>query len=526
MVKRFLLALLACCCLVCPRLVAQSSLENADQIVDKISARERALVKDLGKYTPVAETYLQEFTRQGEEPEVVRDYYFLSLAKLGPKVDILAFRSTPRGKPVAHFVRSWLTAPLEYMPEGFAQMSHPNVDDLDRDHYRFTYVERQQLGDVDCLVFEVSPLQKSEGMYEGRIWVEERDYTIIRYKGGFLGASPSSGPRNDVRGHYLHFDTLRVKAGPGLWLPATVYTEETDYAYNWTPFGHLGHARLKAQTLFWSYDSSNTSRPEHQRRRADVRFQGTLQPLTSPGGLSEYPPERKAQDNVLAKLEEVGLLSPRGAADKPCESIASKLEVANDLHIRWAVECRELLTTRLEFLTVGHTIVISRGLMDVLPNEVSLAAVVALGLARIQLDIPIDKRYAYWDNLGFDPEDTFREMHFKTPSRFRNEVGNLAVQFLAKSPYRDSTALVHEFFAEAATKSVHLPDLFTANLGDSLLRYSDFFAKTRTHNELFVRQHRAKSLSGTKIDPWTDRLQAPEMISRDGQPFEVVPFVP
>ena len=188
--------------------VGQSSLDNADQIVDKISARERALIKSLGDYTPIAETYLQEFSL-GEERADVRDYYFLSLAKLGPRVDILPFRSVPRSKPIARFARSWLSASLEYMPEGFAQMAHPNVDDLDRYHYRFSFIQRERLGEVDCLVFDVSPLRKSEGMYEGRIWVETQDYTIIRYINGFL-------KRNDMRGHYLRFDTLRMNAEPGL----------------------------------------------------------------------------------------------------------------------------------------------------------------------------------------------------------------------------------------------------------------------------------------------------------------------
>ena len=65
-----------------------------------------------------------------------------------------------------------------------------------------------------------------------------------------------------------------------------------------------------------------------------------------------------------------------------------------------AVHCRILLTSPLESFTVGHTIVLSRGLIDVLPDEASLATMIAHELAHIVLSHPvIDTRFAFADRL-------------------------------------------------------------------------------------------------------------------------------
>ena len=54
----------------------------------------------------------------------------------------------------------------------------------------------------------------------GRIWVEDQDYNIVRANGTFTPGS--------AKGRYLHFDTWRLNLQPGIWLPAYIYSEESD----------------------------------------------------------------------------------------------------------------------------------------------------------------------------------------------------------------------------------------------------------------------------------------------------------
>ncbi len=87
--------------------------------------------------------------------------------------------------------------------------------------------------------------------------------------------------------------------------------------------------------------------------------------------------DRQAEDNVVDRLERLGLLAPEGEVDKVLETVVNNLEVTNNLDIQPEIRCRVLLTSTLESFTIGHTIVFSRGLIDVLPDEASLAMMVA-----------------------------------------------------------------------------------------------------------------------------------------------------
>ena len=98
--------------------------------------------------------------------------------------------------------------------------------------------------------------------------------------------------------------------------------------------------------------------------------------------------------------------------DKVLETVVNNLEVTNNLDIQPEIRCRVLLTSTLESFTIGHTIVFSRGLIDVLPDEASLATMVAHEVSHVVLGHRIDGQYAFFDRLLFDEKDTFRHFGF------------------------------------------------------------------------------------------------------------------
>ena len=76
----------------------------------------------------------------------------------------------------------------EFIPVGFAQMAVIDAKAFDRAHYDFKFVRREFLGEVRCLVFDVSPKPKTgNGRFIGRIWVEDQDYNIVRVNGTYSG---------------------------------------------------------------------------------------------------------------------------------------------------------------------------------------------------------------------------------------------------------------------------------------------------------------------------------------------------
>jgi len=79
------------------------------------------------------------------------------------------------------------------------------------------------------------------------------------------------------------------------------------------------------------------------------------------------------------------LIAPKGEVDKVLETVVNNLEVTNNIDVEPDVRCRVMTTTTLESFTVGHTIVLSRGLIDVLPDEASLATIIAHELSHAVL---------------------------------------------------------------------------------------------------------------------------------------------
>src|SRR5260370_25034411 len=109
-------------------------------------------------------------------------------------------------------------------------------------------------------------------------------------------------------------------------------------------------------------------------------------------------------------------MSPEGEVEKILETVVNNLEVTNHLDIDPEVNCRVLMTTTLESFTLGHTIVLSRGLIDVLPDEASLATVIAHELGHVVLAHRMDSSFAFFDQLLIDDKDTFRHFGFaRTP---------------------------------------------------------------------------------------------------------------
>ena len=70
------------------------------------------------------------------------------------------------------------------------------------------------------------------------------------------------------------------------------------------------------------------------------------------------------------------------------------------MNLERPLQSRILLTSPLESFTVGHTIVLSRGLIDVLPDEASLATMLAHELSHVALGHQlIDTKFSFADRL-------------------------------------------------------------------------------------------------------------------------------
>ncbi len=509
-----------------------------DEVVDRAISNEHMLVQKLKTTQPMVETYVQQQKPDSDLGSVPhRDFYFLARIDLTRGVDLASY--IPAASGLSGFFKSTIHPftnlfSLEFFPRGFAARMFVDSNGFDRAHYTFQYNRREFLGDVRCMVIDVKPRGDApkgrplEGRFEGRIWVEDRDYNVVRFE----------GTNGAMRAGYLHFDSWRVNGGPHLWLPAAIYTEETSF-----PTHTFGHVALRAQTRLWSYEPEKDQRQEAFTNLTVDIPQGVKDQSEQAADPSPVEAQRmwqlQAEDNIVERLQRAGLVSPIGEVDKVLDTVLNNLEVSNNLPaVDPPIRVRILLTTPLESMPVGHTIVVSRGLIDVLPNEACLAAVLAHELAHIMLGHSVNTQYAFADRLMFDDKATLKDI---AVARDRNEeaaADQKAMEILKKSPYNPNLRQVGLFLRMLSERSDEVPHLIKPLLGNRMadthrdLRLSGLMEIAPELQLRNTEQVAALPLgSRVVMNPWSDQLRmskarsVPLLSAKEKLPFQIAPFM-
>jgi hypothetical protein len=501
-----------------------------DQVVDRSIVREHALMDMLKTRTPLVETYLQNLkSDQKLGPVPSEDHYFLGRLDLGEAVDRRDYLSKDES-----FEKNLLGGvsklfKFEYKPMGFSWMIFADREDFDRGHYSFKYVRREFLGDVRCLVFDVTPKKDAgKGRFLGRIWVEDQDYNIVRLNGTY-----APRPKNAM---YFHMDSWRLNLIPGYWVPAYIYSEEGDFSY-----GAKDKMAFKAQSRIWGYDLKKGGKEDEL---TSLRVDSVKDETPSTTDASPLEAQRQwqqqAEDNVVERLQESGLVAPDGEVDKVLQTVVNNLIVTNNIDLPRPVRTRVMITSPLETFSVGNTIVVSRGLIDVLPDEASLAMVLSHELAHIVLGHNLGSKFAFNDRMLFSDESTYNNFGFRHNPDEETAADTKAMDLLKNSPYAQKLDVPSLFLKELSERAPSLNALLTAHLGNSftndkgqLVRLSALATTGPALDPNKLDQIAALPMGGrVKLNAWNDRVEltksAPVAITsaRDKMPFEVTPFFP
>jgi len=493
---------------------------TADQAIDRIIAREHDEIAVIRQYGPIVETYIQDMKPDAEMGIVpVRDHYFLGQAELAKGIVDDSMLDKKKSKIAGFNPFSHLEGSSTAVPHGFLQMVYIDADRFDRQHYQFTYVGREFLGEVRCAIFDVVPLPKAgKDSFYGRIWAEDQGFAIVRFN-GMLTSSGSEGTGNN-----LHFDSWRMNLQPNLWLPAFVYSQESELKSS-----SASSIRFKAQTRLWGYNLTSLNRP------VDFNQGAGLENSHGAGDLSPVQAERewqeRAESGVIDRLQRIGLLAPRGEVDKTLETVVNNLEVTNNLDVD--VHCRVMLTSTLETFSIGHTIVISRGLLDVLPDEASLAAVLAKELASIMITKPSTDQWGFSDTTLVTAGEALSRFSFKATPADVDMSNRKAVELLKNSPYKEKLGNASLFLKQLAAGSAALPSLIDARLGNGVALSAELQSLGPALQAGKLDQVAALPLGArVKVNPWDDKVELlrakPVALNsaREKMPFEVTPFHP
>lgn len=503
-----------------------------DDFVDSAILQEHRMIDLLRNFKPIIETYIQE---EQPDPALVTspkdDDYFLSRLDLsGNSLSTSSFVDEEHLKQ--RVKKKLLQHENPFSAAGFAQELFPDLEHFDRQNYTFEFVRWEILGEVRCAVVDVRPRENSaEHGFVGRIWVEDQDFNIVRFTGMHTSKAFSKPG--------FHFDSWRLNTLGIMWMPAYVYTEESN------PHDRSSHRLwFKAQTRIWGYDMAHAGDHREYAKPltdapawVDPKRHEASQDLSPANTLGQTT--YTWEDNVVERLQVAGLMAPDGKVDGILQTVVNNLMVTNNLDLA-AVRCRVLLTTPLESFVMGRTIVISRGLLDVLPNEATLAAVLAHELAHIVLghSVGAGAESLSGVTVPFSDLEIFAKLNFHFDPVQEADADRKGLELFSKSPYKDQLTNAGLFLKALRARSPQLPNLLHGRLsndfGSSHLVGMQPLANTGKNLQMDRIDQIAALPLGSRIvvDPWSDRIEMlkskPVRLesASEKMQFEVSPFFP
>jgi hypothetical protein len=178
-------------------------------------------------------------------------------------------------------------------------------------------------------------------------------------------------------------------------------------------------------------------------------------------------------------------------------------------------------------------------LIDVLPDEASLATMLAHELGHIVLGYRINSQFAFFDNILFDDKDVFRHFGFAGTPEEEQAADAKAAELLRNSPYKDQLGTAALFLQALADRSKDIPNLISPNLGDHVpinkamdVSAASMVSSAAPPGSAAAQVPVALPLGGrVKVDPWNDQIEmlkskpVGSVAEQEKMPFEITPFM-
>jgi hypothetical protein len=525
-----------------------SPAQNA--LIDRAIVREKTIIKTVKERAPLVEDYIQNMKPDpvlGQVPE--SDQHFLGRVEFKNVIGDNTYavnKETSQGTSGGKFgffknSMSYIgglgsSLRLNFHEAGFVQMLLMDSNGFDRQHYKFGYVRNDFLGNTPTAVFDVTPIseKKERGRFFGRIWIETRDGNVVRFNGSFAGSDKGYA-------EYYHFDSWRTNVQPDLWLPTSFYVEESD------PRSVSRTLKFKAINHIWGYvlkvppaDSANTSMDVVGATDVSNDAQDV-----SPLGAQRAWVEQ-AEDNVVERLFQAGLLDAPSEFDKTLEALAGNILAYNNITLSRPIRCRTLLTEPLESLAIGNTIVISKSLLDTTgvvtqdgaQQMGNLNAILAFQIAHIILAHRLDTKYAFNDRLLFPTTSVFNRIPMHHTDADNLAAAKKAMELLSAKELEGGQQYFGLYLQQLQQRVHSLKALNEPMIGDGLTKSDTdqtfwmqaIMAKGSKLDVKDLKQQAAMPLSSfLRFDPWTDQVIVlhssfePLLSAADKMPFEVEP---
>ena len=516
-------------------------------LIDKAVLREKEVIKTVKERAPVVETYIQNMKPDPVMRQIPdSDEHFLGRVEFGKVIGDDAYKEGPKAgekggkfgflKGGGGFLGSLGgSLHLEFHEAGFVSMLLMDSYEFDKQHYTFGFVRNDFLGNIPTAVFDVTPVRAGDrGRFFGRIWVDAREGNVVRFNGDFAGSD------KDYQDYY-HFDSWRTNIQPDLWLPTSVYVEESD------PKSKTSTLKFKAINHIWGYVLKV---PPKEAENTSLEVVGAQDVSNDAQDVSPLGAQREfvqqAEDNIVERLFQAGLLDAPSDFDKTLEALANNILAYNNITVSRPVHVRTLLTEPLESLAIGNTIVLSKSLIDTTAvitadgaqQMGNLNAILAFQLAHIISGHRLDTKYAFNDRLLFPDNAAFKRIPMHHTDADNTEAAKKAIELLQAKELVDGQKYFGLYLQQLQQRVKGLKALNEPLIGDGLVKsdtdpnfwLAALMPKGDKLDVKDLKQQAAEPLSSfLRFDPWTDKVITlhtafePILSPSDKMPFEVSP---
>jgi hypothetical protein len=183
-----------------------------EQIIQKFAAKESAFKEARGNYTYTQTVTVKDFEPTGEQAgqyKMVADIVF-----------------TPEGKRFENvtFAPMNTLVHLQLSPEDKVDLENIQPFVLTTEElpkYDIKYVKHEPVDELTAYAFDIAPkkIEKGQRYFQGRIWVEDKDFAIVKSHG--KSVPDSKGNMSPI------FDTYRENIAADLWFPTYTHADDT-----------------------------------------------------------------------------------------------------------------------------------------------------------------------------------------------------------------------------------------------------------------------------------------------------------
>ena len=196
-----------------------------------------------GAETPDIQEIVRRFAEKEKEFKAARDNYtyhqIVKVQELSPDGDVMGIYQvesdvifTPQEARVEKVVYAPLSTlrHISISPEDERDLKSIQPFVLTTEEmpkYNIKYMGRQKVDDLDTYVFMVSPkvLEKGERYFEGQVWVDDRDFQIVKSYGKAVPDIRKKGQEN----LFPRFETYREQIDGKYWFPTWTGADDTLY---------------------------------------------------------------------------------------------------------------------------------------------------------------------------------------------------------------------------------------------------------------------------------------------------------